>query len=133
GLTELDASFAEDEGYFPTILARSPSCSRLRMVGSPGMTGDPAVLVEVLERTAVEDLDVSGVSLHNAALAALLRGRFAGRLTRLRACHGGFSPEGWKAFASPALTGSLRQLDIAESPLAGDGLGPLLALPGLRN
>src|SRR5262249_15440519 len=120
-------------GYFPMVLARCPSCSRLRMVGTPGVTGDPAVLVEVLERTAVEDLDVSGMSLHDAALAALLCGRFAGRLTRLRACDGGFSPEGWKAFASLALIGSLHQLEIARSPLAGDGLGALLALPGLRN
>jgi uncharacterized protein (TIGR02996 family) len=133
GLTELDASFAEDDEHVPTYLAQCPALARLRMVGIPGCSGDLAALVEVLASTAVEDLDASGVFVNDQALAALLRSRFASRLTRLRTCHGNYGPDGWNAFASPALTGSLRQLDIAESALAGSGLGALLALPGLRN
>lgn len=137
GLTTLDASFAEDGGYFPTVLARCPSLARLRVVGVPGVPGDPAAMVEVLESTAVEDLDAGGVFTNDAALAALLRSRFAGRLTRLCAHYGSFSPAGWTALDSPRLTGALRWLHASASrdsgPFAGSGLGPLLALPGLRN
>jgi uncharacterized protein (TIGR02996 family) len=133
GLTELDASFAEDVGHFAAILARCPSLARLRTVGVPGVFGDPAPMVRVLESTAVEGLNAGGIFVNDAALAALLRGRFAGRLTRLRTVRGEYGRDGWKAFASPALTGALRGLDIFDSPLAGAGLGPLLALPGLRN
>jgi uncharacterized protein (TIGR02996 family) len=133
GLTELDASDAADGGYFPSVLARCPSLARLRLVGAPGGPGDPAAMVEVLESTAVEDLDASGAFVNDDALGALLRGRFAGRLVRLCAAHGAFGPDGWRAFASPTLTGSLHRLDIAQSLLAGAGLGLLFALPGLRN
>ncbi len=106
GLTELDASFAEDDGYFPTVLGRCPSRARLRIVGVPGVPGDPAVMVKALKATAVEDLDASGVFVNDTALATLLRGRFARRLTRLRAFYGRFGPDGWRAFAAPALTGA---------------------------
>jgi uncharacterized protein (TIGR02996 family) len=133
GLSELDAAQIEDDGYFPALLARCPSVARLRIVGVPGVPGDPAVMVEALESTKVEDLSASGVFVNDAALAALLRSRFARRLTGLRAFHGEFGPDAWRAFESTSLTGSLRRLDIAESPLAGSGLAPLLALPGLRN
>jgi uncharacterized protein (TIGR02996 family) len=132
GLTELDASFAEDAGAFPEILDRCPSRDRLRSVGVPD-ADDPGPLAEVLERTAVEELEVSGVSVTDAVLTGLLRAPFAGRLTRLRTVHGTFTPEGWRAFESPALTGSLRRLDITDSALAGVGIGRLLALPGLAN
>jgi uncharacterized protein (TIGR02996 family) len=131
GLTELDASFAEDDGYFPGILNRCPSRTRLRKVGIPGVPGDPRLMVEALKGTAVEDLNATGAPV-NDALAVLLGARFAGRLGGLRLCHERSDPQGWRAFTSPALTGSLRRLD-AESPLAGAGLGSLLALPGLRN
>src|SRR5262249_30086000 len=80
-----------------------------------------------------EDLVAGGADVNGAALFALLRGRFASRLTRLCVPRGPYQADRWRALASPALTGSLRRLYLAGSPLAGSGLESLLALPGRRN